>query len=85
MFQNIVDKLQFIIKNGDYENFLKSFKYFRNYSFINCLLIFSQCPNATYVAGKTQWKKLKREVIENAKKIWIIAPIPRKYQKKVKV
>lgn len=29
--------------------------------------------------------KLKRELTEDAKKIWIVAPIPRQYEKKVKV
>lgn len=35
--------------------------------------------------GKAKWLKLKRELNEDAKKIWIVAPIPRQYQKKVKV
>ena len=35
--------------------------------------------------GKTKWLQLKREIKEDAKKIWILAPIPRQYQKKVKV
>ena len=34
--------------------------------------------------GKTKWLQLKREIKEDAKKIWIVAPIPRQYQKKVK-
>ena len=34
--------------------------------------------------GKSKWLKLKRELTENAKKIWIVAPIPRQYDKKVK-
>lgn len=34
--------------------------------------------------GKTKWIQLKREIKEDAKKIWIVAPIPRQYQKKVK-
>lgn len=34
--------------------------------------------------GKTKWLQLKREIKEEAKKIWIVAPIPRQYQKKVK-
>ncbi|MFU2363842.1 MAG: hypothetical protein ACM67W_08675 [Clostridiales bacterium] len=34
--------------------------------------------------GKATWLKLKRELTEDAKKIWIVAPIPRKYNKKVK-
>lgn len=35
--------------------------------------------------GKAKWLKLKRELTEDAKKIWIVAPIPKKYEKKVKV
>ncbi len=35
--------------------------------------------------GKAKWLKLKRELTDDAKKIWIVSPIPRKYQKKVKV
>ena len=34
--------------------------------------------------GKAKWLKLKRELTEDAKKIWIVAPIPRQYEKKVK-
>lgn len=34
--------------------------------------------------GKAKWLKLKRELTEDAKKIWIVAPIPREYNKKVK-
>lgn len=84
MFENIVNKLQEIIDNGDYEKFLKFQKNFRNYSFSNLILIFSQFPDATEVAGKSKWLKLKRTIIDGSKKIWIIAPIPRKYSKKVK-
>lgn len=35
--------------------------------------------------GKSTWLKLKRELTEDARKIWIVAPIPRQYQKRVKV
>lgn len=35
--------------------------------------------------GKAKWLKLKRELTDTAKKIWIVAPIPKKYEKKVKV
>lgn len=83
-FEKVVAKLQTIIDNGDYEKFLKFQKNFRNYSFNNLILIFSQFPDATKVAGKTAWKKLDRDVTENAKKIFILAPIPHKYTKKVK-
>ena len=83
-FDEIVKNLQNIVNNGDYENFLKFQKQFMNYSFNNIVLIFNQCPEATMVAGKTKWLQYKREVIENAKKIWILAPITRRYQKKIK-
>lgn len=84
MFEKIVTSVQFIVNNGDYEKFLKFGKKFRNYSFNNLVLIFSQFPEATIVAGKSKWLTMKRELINGAKKIFIIAPIPRQYQKKVK-
>lgn len=85
MFENIVNKFQEIIKNGDYKKFLRFQKSFRHYSFNNLVLIFSQFPDATMVAGKSKWQKLKREIIKGSKKIWIIAPISRQYDKTVKV
>ena len=84
MFDNIVSKLQKIVENGDYKKFLKFQKNFKGYSFNNLILIFSQFPDATQVAGKSKWLKLNRQLINGAKKIWIVAPIPRKYDKKVK-
>ncbi len=85
VFEKIVEKLQTIVDNGEYEKFLKFQKSFRGYSFNNLILIFSQFPDATRVAGKSKWLKLKREPIKNAKKIWIVAPIPRTCQKKTTV
>ena len=85
IFDNIVEKLQDIVDNGDYEKFLKFQKNFsKKYSFNNLVLIYSQFPDATNVAGKKKWLQLGRELIDDAQKIWIIAPIPRKYTKKVK-
>lgn len=84
VFEKIIDNLQTIVNNGEYEKFLKFQKNFRNYSFNNLILIYSQFPEATRVAGKATWKKLKRELNENAKKIWILAPIPKSYTRKIK-
>ena len=84
MYEKIVKNIQNIIDNGEYEKFLKFGKNFRGYSFNNLILIYSQFPDATMVAGKSKWLKLKRELQDNAKKIFIVAPIPRKYDKKVK-
>lgn len=84
VFEKIVNYIQTIVDNGEYEKFLKFQKSFRGYSFNNLVLIFSQFPEATRVAGKAKWLKLKRELIPEAQKIFILAPIPRKYSKKVK-
>lgn len=50
IFNDILEKLQAIVDNGDYEKFLKFQKNFREYSFNNLVLIFSQFPDATQVA-----------------------------------
>ena len=52
IFDNIVNRLQSIIDKGDYEKFLKFQKSFKGYSFNNLVLIFSQFPDATRVAGE---------------------------------
>ena len=85
VFDKIVNNLKAIVESGEYEKFLKFQKNFRGYSFNNLILIYSQFPDATQVAGKSKWLKMKRELIPNARKIFIIAPIPRSYMKKVKV
>lgn len=50
IFNDILEKLQAIVDNGDYEKFLKFQKNFSGYSFNNLILIFSQFPDATQVA-----------------------------------
>ena len=50
IFDKVIEKLQCIVENGDYEKFLKFQKNFRDYSFNNLILIFSQFPDATRVA-----------------------------------
>ena len=83
VFEKIVTNVQNIVNNGEYEKFLKFAKNFRNYSFNNMILIFNQFPEATMVAGKSKWLKMNRELISGAQKIFILAPVPRKYSKKV--
>ena len=50
IFDKVVENLKNIVNNGDYEKFLKFQKSFRNYSFNNMVLIFSQYPEATKIA-----------------------------------
>lgn len=48
---------------------------FHKYSWNNCLLIYTQRPDATYVAGFHAWLKLRRHVRKGEKGITILAPI----------
>jgi antirestriction protein ArdC len=48
---------------------------FHNYSWGNCLMIYSQRSNATHVAGFHGWLKLRRCVRKGEKGIVILAPM----------
>lgn len=50
---------------------------FHNYSVANIMLIWSQRPDATRVAGFQAWKKLGRQVRRGEKGIAIVAPMRR--------
>jgi hypothetical protein len=54
------------------------------YSFLNAVLILSQRPFATTVAGFHRWKDLGRTVKSGERGITILAPIKKKEVKKVK-
>jgi hypothetical protein len=59
--------------------YLKAIGRFHRYSLHNVLLIASQKPNASYVAGFRTWNELGRFVRKGEKGIMILAPIvPRK-------
>src|SRR5260370_9183122 len=58
--------------------YLKAIGRFHRYSFHNVLLIASQNPNATYVAGFRTWNQLGRFVKKGEKGIVILAPIVRR-------
>ena len=50
---------------------------FHEYSFNNVLLIASQRPDASQVAGYRAWQKLSRQVRKGEKAIRILAPCSR--------
>lgn len=82
VFDRVVNNLQNIVESGEYENFLKfQKKLSNNYSFNNLILIYSQFPKATRIAGRKKWFDLGRVVSKGEKSIAIVAPIPRKYTK----
>ena len=56
-------------------DFLQMLDRFHAYSFNNTLLILTQKPEATRVAGFNAWRKLDRFVRKGEKGIWILAPM----------
>src|SRR6185436_15288702 len=51
------------IQDGDaFKAYLRTQARFHRYSFRNTLLILSQCPHATRVAGYETWRSLHRQV-----------------------
>src|SRR5262249_33196817 len=60
--------------------YLKAIGRFHRYSLHNVLLIASQNPNASYVAGLRTWNELGRFVKKGEKAIMILAPIVRKVE-----
>jgi antirestriction protein ArdC len=76
-----VEKLRQALEAGHSEGlkeYLAAMARFRRYSWGNVMLIASQKPNATHVAGFHAWHKLGRFVKKGEKGILILAPIIRK-------
>ena len=84
IFDKVVKNVQTIVSNGEYEKYLRFQNQFTKYSFNNIVLIYSQFPDATKVAGKAKWKEIGRELIEGAKRIQITAGMPAQGKTKVK-
>ena len=86
--KEITDKLEQGIKDlfdsEKYKAFLDTMAKFHRYSYNNSLLIMFQKPDASAVAGYTDWiKKFHRYVRKGEKGIKILSPAP--YKKDVKV
>ena len=57
------------------KNYLAVMSRFHRRSWDNCLLIYSQRPKATHIAGFHAWLKLRRYVRKGEKGIVILAPM----------
>ena len=68
------------MQSETYLSWLSTVSRFYKYSFGNCLLIWSQAPEATRVAGFNTWKSLGRFVKKGETGIRILAPIVRKVE-----
>jgi hypothetical protein len=78
---NAIEQLRQALEAGHSEGlkeYLAAMARFRRYSWHNVMLIASQKPNATHVAGFHAWQKLGRFVKKGEKGILILAPIIRK-------
>jgi hypothetical protein len=67
-------------ESGNWEEYLKVQSRFHRYSFRNVIMILSQCPDATHVAGYRAWQDMGRQVRKGEKAIAILAPIIRKVE-----
>lgn len=67
-----------IFDSEEYKKYLAFAGKFHDYSFNNIILILSQMPKATRVAGYKTWQKLGRQVKKGEKSISILAPIMHK-------
>ena len=83
LFNDIVEGITDIVSSGEFGRFLKFSENFRNYSFNNIILIFSQMPEATQVAGFKKWESMGRRLKKGAKGIKIVYPIKRNYKTKI--
>jgi hypothetical protein len=69
------------LSRGHTEEFLATMAFyakFWRYSFANLLLIKSQCPQATQVAGVRRWNELGFTVAKGQRAIWIWFPITKR-------
>src|SRR5258708_3655856 len=79
--EKATEQLVAALKSGHSEvlaGYLKGIGRYERYSFDNVLLIASQKPNASYVAGFRTWNQLGRFVKKGEKGIVILAPIVRR-------
>jgi hypothetical protein len=67
-----------LTKSGEWERYLAYQAAFHRYSFGNVVLIASQCPHASQVAGFGTWRALGRTVRRGQHAIWILAPLRRR-------
>lgn len=74
--QAIRDAVSLLLNGDDFRRWVSCRAKFRRYSFGNVLLIASQCPDATAVAGFNAWRtKFGRTVCKGEKAIRIMAPV----------
>lgn len=73
-----------LFESQKYKDYLTAMSKFHSYSFNNIVLIFSQKPDASLIAGYNAWKtEHGRQVVKGAKSIKILAPAPYKVKTEI--
>ena len=72
--KELKEKIQEHKNSEEFKNYLDTMAQFHSYSFYNCLLIATQFPEATRVAGFRTWQRLNRFVKKGEHGIFILAP-----------
>lgn len=75
LFEKLKHGVQEVFNRGRLQELLRFQAKFHKYSFNNTLLILTQRPNATLVAGYNTWKKMGRHVKKGERAIKIFAPL----------
>lgn len=81
--EKLLEGVKKLVESKSFMDFLKFSSKFRKYSFGNILLIWTQRPNATQVAGMKTWNALGRTVKKGEKGIMIFAPFLKKVRRSV--
>jgi antirestriction protein ArdC len=74
-YEKLQEVLMNINSNESWLQYLAFQARFYNYSFHNTLLIYSQNPSASYVAGYRKWQSFNRYVKKGERSLKIIAPV----------
>lgn len=83
--QELEKGVQEVFDSEKYKAYLEFVSKFYDYSVNNTILIWMQRPDASFVAGYKAWQtKFNRQVKKGEKGIKILAPMPKKFTKKMK-
>ena len=74
LYDKLIQGIRQTLEKGDWAEFLQFAARFHKYSFHNTVLIWSQKPDATLVAGMKAWNEMGRRVKKGEKGIAIYAP-----------
>ncbi|MBC1890074.1 toprim domain-containing protein [Listeria booriae] len=84
LLQRAEDGIKEYLASEKYQSYLRTMSKFHTYSYRNVMLILSQNPDATRVAGYKSWKNnFNRQVQSGEKGIKIIGYVPRKVEQEV--